>query len=598
MQVSSGVTVTAGSPYTSAGVVDLGCPSVKRWYQLTQTGGTNGQFNAQVTAYVAESERAASGVAANNLRLLHWNGSYFDVLPQAMAPAQVANTWKVFATFNNASFSPFFVGYLTRGIYVTTQSNNSGMHDSTVSVSFSVGNAGNGWDTVRSSVSDKLGWTIAPADSAFSAAGSQHATVDVNVTIPSGAAVGTIDTIRLVAVSVSDPTYRDSSIATVEVTSRQATVVAGLTDSWNIVSLPVTVTNPSVMAVYPTAKSNAFGYAHGYSIKTALQYGVGYWLKFQGAQNDSITGTVRTRDTFALSPGWSIIGSISYPVDIDSIVQLPGGIVTHYFGYNGSYYLADTIKPGCGYWVKSSSGGQLVLKKSGSVAFPRSKSEKDKVLQSINSVTVSDAGRGTTTLYFGKMEAVGSMLPQCELPPVPPASLFDARFASQRFVEGYTAGSAPSRLEIDVQSESFPLTLSWKLADKDTRFWLVAGDQSRQPLTGAGGTAVIQRPVKELAIEIQSGPELQPPKEFALGQNYPNPFNPTTTVSFAISHLSFVTLSVYDVLGRQVATLVNGMQEPGYKTITWDASSMPSGLYFYKLTAGTYTSVRKMVLIK
>ncbi|MGA2625031.1 MAG: T9SS type A sorting domain-containing protein [Bacteroidota bacterium] len=88
------------------------------------------------------------------------------------------------------------------------------------------------------------------------------------------------------------------------------------------------------------------------------------------------------------------------------------------------------------------------------------------------------------------------------------------------------------------------------------------------------------------------------PTEFALQQNYPNPFNPMTVVSYQLPVGSYVTLKVYNMLGQEVATLVNGMQEAGYKSVELDASNMPSGLYIYRLTAGTYTSVRKMVLIK
>ena len=88
------------------------------------------------------------------------------------------------------------------------------------------------------------------------------------------------------------------------------------------------------------------------------------------------------------------------------------------------------------------------------------------------------------------------------------------------------------------------------------------------------------------------------PTEFALGQNYPNPFNPTTDISYQLPVASHVKLTVYNMLGQEAATLVNGMQEAGYKSVEFDASKMPSGLYLYKLTAGTYTSVHKMVLIK
>jgi len=88
------------------------------------------------------------------------------------------------------------------------------------------------------------------------------------------------------------------------------------------------------------------------------------------------------------------------------------------------------------------------------------------------------------------------------------------------------------------------------------------------------------------------------PVEFALHQNYPNPFNPSTTFSFTIPHSSFVILRVFDLLGREVATLVNQVKEPGRYTVSWDAANAASGVYFYKLVAGAYTSTQKMLLMK
>lgn len=90
------------------------------------------------------------------------------------------------------------------------------------------------------------------------------------------------------------------------------------------------------------------------------------------------------------------------------------------------------------------------------------------------------------------------------------------------------------------------------------------------------------------------------PKQFSLSQNYPNPFNPTTKIRFEISGSSVAQtfLSVYDLLGRKVATLVNEELKPGTYDVNWDASDFPNGVYFYKLTAGSFSETKKMVLIK
>jgi predicted alpha/beta superfamily hydrolase len=85
---------------------------------------------------------------------------------------------------------------------------------------------------------------------------------------------------------------------------------------------------------------------------------------------------------------------------------------------------------------------------------------------------------------------------------------------------------------------------------------------------------------------------------YILFQNYPNPFNPSTTLSFVIGQWSFVSLKVYDVLGIEVATIVNEEKPAGTYEITWNASNLPSGVYFYQLKAGSYAATKKLLLLK
>ena len=88
------------------------------------------------------------------------------------------------------------------------------------------------------------------------------------------------------------------------------------------------------------------------------------------------------------------------------------------------------------------------------------------------------------------------------------------------------------------------------------------------------------------------------PKPFGLCQNYPNPFNPTTIISYQLAADNYVTLKVYDVLGREVATLVNENQNAGTHQVTFDATNLPSGIYFCRITAGAFTLGRKMILMR
>lgn len=96
-------------------------------------------------------------------------------------------------------------------------------------------------------------------------------------------------------------------------------------------------------------------------------------------------------------------------------------------------------------------------------------------------------------------------------------------------------------------------------------------------------------------IEVEHG---NIPTAYALYQNYPNPFNPSTVIKYQISKNSLVVIALYDVVGRQVKTLVHKHQAPGYYAVTLDASALPSGVYFYRLDAGAYHDTKKLLLLK
>ena len=88
------------------------------------------------------------------------------------------------------------------------------------------------------------------------------------------------------------------------------------------------------------------------------------------------------------------------------------------------------------------------------------------------------------------------------------------------------------------------------------------------------------------------------PGEFVLKQNYPNPFNPITSIRYELPKESWVKLTVYNTLGEEVAILIDRMENAGFKSISFNAFNIPSGIYFYKLNAGSFTDVKKMVILK
>ena len=105
------------------------------------------------------------------------------------------------------------------------------------------------------------------------------------------------------------------------------------------------------------------------------------------------------------------------------------------------------------------------------------------------------------------------------------------------------------------------------------------------------------RPLSEMITSVEGGPT-DLPSHFSLGQNFPNPFNPSTNISFSLPSKSFVSLKVFDALGKEVETPINQEKPAGTYQVSFDASKLSSGVYFYRLMAGGFTQVKKMLMMK
>ena len=88
------------------------------------------------------------------------------------------------------------------------------------------------------------------------------------------------------------------------------------------------------------------------------------------------------------------------------------------------------------------------------------------------------------------------------------------------------------------------------------------------------------------------------PKENMLSQNYPNPFNPSTKIRFSIKKTETVELRVFDILGKEISIMKFGILKPGYYESGFNAEELPSGIYFYRITAGEFTDTKRMILLK
>ncbi len=147
-----------------------------------------------------------------------------------------------------------------------------------------------------------------------------------------------------------------------EFTPGEFMVPAIYSAGWNLVSVPLTVSDYTKTAIFPLSISNAFSFDGNYKVQQTLKNGIGYWLKFSSPQTIFMEGFSRLIDTVDVKVGWNLIGSVSFSIPVSSIIQIPANnIISLIYGYNLGYHSVTSIVPGRGYWVKVRQDGKLLL---------------------------------------------------------------------------------------------------------------------------------------------------------------------------------------------------------------------------------------------
>lgn len=398
-----------------------------------------------------------------------------------------------------------------------------------------------------------------------------------------------------------------------------STLTYAASDGWNLVSVPVVVSDFHKTAIYPTATSSAFGYKGGYTVADTLANGVGYWVKFSGPTTVSFSGPTIVQESVKVVTGWNMIGPPSYPVPLADITPVGTTVSSQYFAYAGGsgYLTEDTLQPGSGYWVKVSQAGTLFMKTGSVLLAPRNSSltERKKAqsaallgvkdMSGVETLTITDAAGIERLLYFSATRT-DIDAGKYEMPPLPPEGTMDVRFRDNRLLEVADTHTDKSAALL-ISSASYPVTIGWTGGARSTSTELAVGGRM---IVMRGASSITLSHSVAVLLKFHPASEIELPTAFALYQNYPNPFNPSTTIRYDLPGDAHVSLKIYNTLGQEVSSVKDEVEPAGYRSVVWNTINdrgmgLASGVYFYRIEAapvGTpgkpFVQVRKMMNVR
>ncbi|MCF8262848.1 MAG: choice-of-anchor D domain-containing protein [Melioribacteraceae bacterium] len=563
----------------------------------------------------------------------------------------VRDTISVFHNDSNAN--PYLVTVVGTGVVKTPDISASTSsiafgsvrisYDSTIT--FDIYNTGLAALSVTNITSDVSYFTVT-SSSSFNVAVGDTATVSVKFT-----PLIVADTSGNLSVTSND----DSNSPLVIGLTGSGTTAAyskALSSGWNLVSVPVEPNNGYRANVVGDDFSSFVLYDYlsssGYESAESLKVGQAYWLGINSGGTLDVEGTPSLADlTTELSGGWNLVASpFNKNYSANSIyftkaaetknlddAETAGWISSNFYGFDGTNYNSATdLTPWNGFWFSAlqesvsmifyyDSAGANQLNKNRPAELPKSIDN-----WSVNILASMGDYRDNYLRFGANLNASDNFDSRYDKPnpPVSPSgkgieTYFEysdwnnyIRKFSSDIREKYIPGEQNKSWEFKVSTtEAGKVTLDWNSilddipAEIKNNFdfilsgygisggldMLISGEYKFNADANTIYTFKISASVT--GVESETIPE-----QYALDQNYPNPFNPTTMIKFALPNNSSVRLSVYNLLGEEVKVLVNQELSGGYHSVEFSANDLPSGLYFYKLTAGNFVEIKKMMLMK
>ena len=358
-------------------------------------------------------------------------------------------------------------------------------------------------------------------------------------------------------------------------------------EGWNMVGLPLEVENPNYQILFPEAvEKTLYNFNMGYNLAEDLEAGIGYWMRLYNSGVTQLEGYVISEIEIELNEGWNLISGISEVTSIANFIDPEEIIIpnTAYTFENG-YINTDVFNPGNGYWIRAYQDGTIIIDNSG-LAYRESSFDYD-ISGTCNSLTVNGI-----SLFFG-VDIPENMKLSYSLPPKPPSGAFDIRFSGDTRI-------MMDKAEIEVMGPYESITISYDVV-------LDAGEHMNWVLSTGIGEEYILEQESEIVVPFADRFILEKravvPKTFALHQNYPNPFNPITTLRYDLPVDNHITLTIYDLNGREINQIVNTSKPAGHHSVMWNSTDsfgkpVSAGIYLYQIRTSGFVQTRKMVLLK
>ena len=351
-------------------------------------------------------------------------------------------------------------------------------------------------------------------------------------------------------------------------------------EGWNLIGLPVTGSDVPYDDLFEGAvEGTLYEFSDSYEQASTLNPGNGYWLMFENGGTTVFSGDPIQELTVSLSQDWNLISGIGFSIDVSSIEDpnsliIPGTI----YGFSETYEGVVTLEPGKGYWLRSTGEGEITF----SVPSSTGRTSTFQTPAHLSTLTLKN-----TALYFGTDISTDDIL-SYSLPPKPPEPSTDIRFS------GDTKLCTTEECVIEIMNNGQPLVFGCDI--KNNEVWEIVDGGGH--VTSCSGVQILELNGGMESFILRKSPSSVSPMSFSISPAYPNPFNPITTIQFSIPELSRVAVSIYDLQGRLVETLVDEKLSHGNYTVRWNAEGFSSGMYFILLNGSERREIQKIVLVK